>query len=328
MKSIKYSLVTFVLFSIVLSGCLKDDGYDDRNYQAGETHNDGKQNVISVALTATTTVNHLLLALDNSSSDTTLNAIPITLGGQPATEDIQVRVQLDPALLGSYNADNGTTHEEAPSSTFTIINSGDSASGYLVNIQKGSNTGYLQVKLTPSNFLGFDYAIGVQIVSVPSGYLIASNLSTGILAIAVKNLWDGKYTLTQETTGWAAYGIADGVSFTWPTDVSIVTASAVADDINTAEGGALQPAFTTSGGTTVFGATAPRFTFDPATNQLVSVENTLPDDGRGRTLSLNPAITDSRYDPATKTIYAAYIMKQTGRPNQFIYDTLTYVGSR
>lgn len=328
MKSLKHSFLIPVLLSVSIFGCLKDKGYDDRDNQAGETHNGGNENVISVALTATTTSNHLLLALDQSSNDTTLNAIPVTLAGQAAKEDIQVTLMLDPALLGSYNADNGTAHEEASSSVYSVVNAGDSATGYIVTIPKGSNTGYLQIKLVPSNFLGFDYAIGVQISSVSPGYLIASNLSTGILAIAVKNLWDGRYQLVQRQTGWAAYGIADGETNTWPSDVSIVTASAVSDDFSTAEGGNLQPAFTPGGGTTVFGATSPRFTFDPATNALVSVTNTSPDDGRGRTLSLNPAVTDSRYDPSTKTIYAAYIMKQTGRPNQFIYDTLTYLGSR
>lgn len=324
--SLKYTLIFLFLISITQWGCLKDNAFD--NHEIQSTVGDPNQKVVGVALTATNATNHLLLALDQSSADTTFDAIPITLAGQAAQEDIQVTLMLNPALLGSYNADNGTTHEEAPSNVYTITNPGDSAGGYIVTIPKGSNTGYLQVKLTPTNFLGFDYAIGVQISSVPQGYLISGNLSTGILAIAVKNLWDGKYTLVQKQTGWAAYGIADGETNTWPSDVSIITASAVADDVSTIEGGNLQPAFTPGGGVTFFGATAPRFTFDPATNAVVGVQNTLPDDGRGRMLSLNPAVTDSRYDPATKTIYVAYIMKQTGRPNQYIYDTLTYVGSR
>jgi hypothetical protein len=66
------------------------------------------------------------------------------------------------------------------------------------------------------------------------------------------------------------------------------------------------------------------FTFDVATDKLVSVTNTTPDDGRGRAFFLNPAITTSRYDPATKTIYAAYMLKQNGRPDMAIYDTLTF----
>ena len=81
-------------------------------------------------------------------------------------------------------------------------------------------------------------------------------------------------------------------------------------------------------GYTAFGAIAPLFIFNNTTNKLTDVQNTYADDGRGRKLELNPAITDSRFDPATKTIYAAFIMKQTGRVNQYFYDTLTYVKAR
>ncbi|TKK70977.1 DUF1735 domain-containing protein [Ilyomonas limi] len=327
-NSLKYTLVFLSLISITLWGCLKDESFDDHEIQS--VAGSGNQNVVSMALTATNTTNHLQIAFDKSDADTTFDAIPVTLAGQPATEDIQVKLVINPALLGDYNAENGTLHEEAPTSVYSVTNAtGDSATGYIVTIPKGSNTGYLQLKIKPNDFLGKDYALGVQISSIsPAGYLIASNLSAGILALSTKNLWDGKYTLVQKQVGWAAYGIADGETNTWPSDVSIITASAVADDINTPEGGNLQPAFTPGGGVTVFGATAPRFTFDPVTNAVVSVENTIPDDGRGRTLQLNPAVTDSRYDPATKTIYVAYIMKQNGRPDQYIYDTLTYVGPR
>jgi hypothetical protein len=194
LKSLKYSLIVPAILSATLFGCLKDEGYDNRDYQAGESHNDGKQNVISVALTATTTDNHLQLAFEKSDVDTTFDAIPITLGGEPAEQDIQVRLALNPALLGSYNAANGTTHEEVPLDLITILNSGSADSGYIVTIPRGSNTGYLRITIKPNDYLGFDYALGVQISSVSAGYLIAKNISTGILAIGVKNEWDGVYS--------------------------------------------------------------------------------------------------------------------------------------
>jgi len=192
--TLKYSFIIPAILSATLFGCLKDEGYDNREYQAGETHNGGNQNVVSVALTATTTDNHLQLAFEKSDADTTINAIPVTLGGQPATEDINVTLTYDPALLGDYNAAEGATHEEAPTNLYTVINPGDTANGYVVTIPKGANTGYLQIKLKPNDFLGFDYALGMQISKVePAGYLIASNLSSGIVAIGVKNEWDGVY---------------------------------------------------------------------------------------------------------------------------------------
>jgi hypothetical protein len=128
-----------------------------------------------------------------------------------------------------------------------------------------------------------------------------------------------------------------GVTADYPVDsdgmgIDMLTAGPNSNTIfNHYRGDDLLPAFavTATGlSPTAFGATSPKFTFDDATNKLIKVENIIPDDGRGRTLLLNPAITDSRYDPATKTIYAAFIMTQNGRPNQFFYDTLTYIGPR
>ena len=326
LKNLKYLIFSSLVLSIALTGCLKDPLFDSRESQANQP--DGTQNAVYIGLTTTNSTEHLQLALAKSDVDTTFDAVPVQVAGFEATQDIQVTLVINTALLGDYNDANGTTHEEMPTSVYSVTNPGDSATGYTVTIPKGSNIGYLQLKLVPNDFLGHDYALGLEIASVSSGYVISSNYNTGILAISTKNSYDGKYNLTQKQLGWAAYGIADGETHTWPSLVSLVTASATAVDVSTAEEGPLQPAFTPGGGTTAFGATTPRYIFDQTTNALVSVVNTTPDDGRGRTLYVNPAITDSRFDPNTRTIYAAYVMTQNGRPNQFFYDTLTYVGPR
>ncbi len=136
-----------------------------------------------------------------------------------------------------------------------------------------------------------------------------------------------QYSLRIKTTGWANYGISDDEPGDYPGGMGLVTAGAnsVTFYNGTSGFGNLQPALTAgNAAATGFGATTPMLTFDPATNKLIAVVNTTPDDGRGRTLHLNPAVTDSRYDPATKTIYAAYIMTQNTRPDQYIYDTLVY----
>jgi len=176
-------------------------------------------------------------------------------------------------------------------------------------------------------FLSNQYVLPI-IIKDAGGYGIASNFRMIVMRVLAKNQYDGLYSLSIKTVGWAAYGIADGVTNTWPSNVTLATAGAASLDLTSDEVGSSQPAFTADGAITGFGATSPRFTFDPSTNKLVDVTNTTPDDGRGRAFHLNSAVTDSRYDPATKTIYAAYIMTQNGRPNQFIYDTLTYQGPR
>ena len=218
----KYIFFLSGILAVVMSGCLKDDAYNNHDIQS--TRPEGEQNAIYVGLTATSNDNHLQLAFEKSDVDTTFDAVPIILaGGTVAPEDIQVTLIVNPALLGSYNTSKGTTHEEMPTSFYTVTSAGDSATGYIVTIPKGSNTAYLQLKIKPSDFLGHDYALGLQISNIsPAGYIISTNFNTGILAISTKNLWDGVYTFTQKTTGWAAYNIADGLTFTLPSNVSLV----------------------------------------------------------------------------------------------------------
>jgi len=108
----------------------------------------------------------------------------------------------------------------------------------------------------------------------------------------------------------------------------MVTSGISSVTILTQETGDAQNAFDPDGNVLSFGATAPQYIFDPATDKLTDVKNLAPDDGRGRAFHLNPAVTDSRFDPTSRTIYAAYIMVQIGRPDQEIYDTLTYVSPR
>ena len=134
--------------------------------------------------------------------------------------------------------------------------------------------------------------------------------------------------MTIKTIGWGAYNIADGLTFTWPSKAQIITTGLSSDKLATSETGSSLPAFDPTGDLAGFGATSLQFTFDPATNKITNINNLVPDDGRGRFIVPNPAVTDNRYDPATKTIYAAFLLKQNGRPDQQFYDTLVYKGSR
>lgn len=320
--SIPLSLILTLTLSIIAISCLKDKAYDNGTIQSGSQGSGQDVKVISLGITVSSSSNFLQASYPITGNDTTVDLIPVELGGtSDAPADIHVTLTVDDSLLEAYNNDNGTNLVDA-SSVATILNNG------VVTIPTGSRIGYLQVKFNANNLLAANYALPVKITSVAeSGYAISGNLNTGIVAIGPKNQYDGMYQLTILTTGWSAYGINDGPpALTWPTNVGLVTSGPNSVVFST-EVGSLQPAFA-GGSITGFGATEPQFTFDPTTNNLISVVNLVPDDGRGRTFFLNPAVTDSRYDPATQTIYAAYEMTQNGRPNQFIYDTLVYRGPR
>jgi len=232
---------------------------------------------------------------------------------------------LDTAALSKFNADQQADFVVPPTDLYTMPTT--------VTIPKGKSqaTIVVTVKLAADYDYTASYILPLKIASASYGTL-SSNFGTAMYSFAGRNKYDGMYSWTQKQIGWGAYGIADvnygDGSYTYPNNVGLVTAGASSNTTFDKDYGALQPAFTTGGNKTGFGATTPLWVFDPSTNLIVSISNTTPPDSRNRTLQLNPAVTDSRYDPATKTIYAAYIMKQTGRPDQYIYDTLVYQGTR
>ncbi len=316
-------LSIMLILSITVTSCLKDSEYDNGQIQSVAN---GNIKVIGLGLSVTSSSNFVTISVDASNSDTTFNIVPVTLGGPSAApSDIHVTLALNDTLVSQYDTANGTTYTVPASSIYSFPN------GLVVTIPKGSRTGMLAIKCKPNDLLPGPYALGFTITGIAeSGYVISGNYNSGIVALGVKNQYDGQYGLTIKTVGWDAYGIADGVTNVWPGNISLVTSGVSSVTTTTSVGGvgSLQFAFTATGSVTGFGATMPQFTFDPSSNKLTAVTNLAAPDARQRAFHINPAVTTSRFDPATRTIYAAYIMTQLGRPDQQIYDTLNYVGPR
>jgi hypothetical protein len=274
--------------------------------------------------------NFAALAYNNSNNDTVVNFLPVELsnGDAPASQDIHVTITnvdslVDNVNTANANAGSGISDYTVPTSV-TIVNP-------VVTIPKGSYQGFLQIKFKPSDIIGQDVAFGFRITSIQeAGYTISGNLHDGVVAIVIKNKYDGNYGGVMWAAGWAAYNAADGVSNTFPNSagLGLYTVGANSVQFNTSGGGNLEPFFNPAGALNVFGAATPLFSFDLNSNALLSVVNSTPDDGRGRKFQMDPAVTTSRYDPATKTMYLAYLMFQNGRPTQYIKDTLTYTGPR
>lgn len=307
------------------TGCLKDELADD---QMSNPDIEGSPSLIELPGPVAGTNSYrssYAVSLVGSDKDTTINMVPVRLASdQPAPEDIQVELELVPALLTAYNDSTGSHLIQPPANLYSL------ASGLTVTIPKGKREGALQVTTKPNALVGPEYGFGVRIKSVSNPkYLISGNFNNAVVILGVRNKYDGDYTLRIKHTGWAAYSIADGVTYTYPEHVAMVTAGANSVTLfSYYTQNILQPGFDAAGSATQFGAASPLFTFDPATDKLISVTNTSADDGRGRAFELNPAVTTSRFDPATKTIYASYFLKQNGRPNLVIYDTLKYDAPR
>jgi hypothetical protein len=334
MKKILLSSFILAVLAVVFTGCLKDKGFDDNQYGI----NDPDTQPPGVGFPLSTSAKYTIgLDAGVPTLQKINNVIFINIMGSSAPKsDVKVKIKMNDALRTAYNTANGANILAFPT-TFYNIPSLD------VVIPAGSMNGQVPINipstvpLDPSS----SYGIGLTIESVDGGYKIAENMKNLFLEFTLKNKYDGNYRLDLNTKGWGAYGITDDNNFyTWPsngdgTSIFLITGgpNAVRFFDDWGFGDFIQVCFTGAGatGASGFGATAPRFIFDNSTNALINVVNDIPPDSRNRQFRLNPAVAPpvgNYYDPATKKIYASYILSQTGRPDQFINAVLTYKSPR
>ena len=309
-----------LLFS--LSSCLKDKGYNDQQYGLNDLNSVRYVSFVQSFERDGNKVTGIL----TSPVEEDYEFIVLNISGSKTSADITVNLAIDNTIVTAFNTANGTSYLPLPSANYVLP----------LSITYPAGTDFLPYKLRVKKG-GLDvtkaYALGVKIIGTSDPSIkLSTNGNQRMISFLIKNKYDGNYGMRIRTVGWAAYGISDNLVGTWPsngdgTSIFMITTGANTVDIwdEWGFGTYIQNAFTTgNAGATGFGATRPRFVFDLATDKLLDVFNVIPNDGRDRRFSLNPAVTDSRYDPATKIIYAAYRMHQNGRPDQFIYDTLTY----
>jgi len=306
-------------FALVFASCVKKDPF----YKKDTTESSRKQLVEIVGGGGLTSY-----ARDAKTTNDTFSVVQLVRypnNEADLNQPLTVTLQQDSAMIDAYNTANGTSYIQLPADAYTL----SPGTGSVTFPAGVSNLPIVIVVDQTKLDLSQQYALGFDLSSTDANSVVDPDLNNALYSIGVKNKYDGTYEFVLNTVGWGAYGISDGVSLDWSAaaggTVGLVTAGAseVVLDIG------YQPAMLSDGITpTGFGATDPEFTFDPNTNLLTSVVNLSPPDSRNRAFAINPAVTDSRWDPATKNVYMAYLMFQTGRPTQYIYDTLYYKGAR
>ena len=311
MRLTKFSFLFLLLAAAVVS-CVKKDDY----YKKDTTESSRKQ-----VLKLMGAPDLVAFARDVKSTNDTF--VLIDLRRYPNTEadlnqPLTVKLQSNPLLIDAYNTANGTSFVELPAASYTLLDDINN-----LTFQPGEAIKEVKISVDQTQLdLSQAYALGFTVTD-PGGAVINPGAVDVVYNVGVKNKYDGSYSADITLTGWGAYGIADGVTYTWPIPIGLITSGAAS--VTESEG--YQPGFTAAGDPTVFGATYPQYTFDPATDQMIDVTNLAPDDGRGRAFHLDPAQA-SYFDPATHNVYAHYIMVQNGRPNQHIDIVFTYLGPR
>jgi hypothetical protein len=189
--SIKLPLVAALALSMTAISCLKDKAYENGTIQSGSQGSGEDVKVISLGITVSSTSNFLQTSYPLTGIDTTVDLIPVELGGaSDAPADIHVTLTVSDSLLNAYNNANGTNYVD-PGAVVEILNKG------VVTIPKGARIGYLQVKFNPNDLLTANYALAVVISNVAeAGYTISGNLNTGIVGLGPKNEWDADYNVT------------------------------------------------------------------------------------------------------------------------------------
>lgn len=303
MRNIFKFTMLAALISVTATSCLKDEGFEDQEYGIQITEVKG-------------------VAFPQAARSPVMNGIvsqtaPLVLKGlgpyitleqsAPATEDVTVTLALNPALVTEVTS---PVMEPLPTANFQVA-------PLTVVIPKGK-TKSDTVAITILNGASLNplktYGIGFTIASVDKGYKIAANQKNLVLGFNIKNKYDGVYNLRgfhnrpgldrpyNETVHMITNGPSSVYMF-WP------AANVIAHPLN--------------GGSTYYGAFTTNFIFNSA-DQLIGWDfspyaTTLP-------TGMGPA-TDSRFDPATKTIYAQFHYNNNPAARGFT-DTLRYIGPR
>jgi hypothetical protein len=320
MKKIISASALFTAMLFILSGCLKDKGFENGLYGINDPDTQPPGIGFPRALASKYTV-----GVDLSASAQVVNGVLyVNLnGGQPATSDVTVTLQLNDALRTAYNTANGTNILPLPANLYNFP--------LTITIPAGQRNAQIPLNLVSTSSLDPNktYGIGVTIASVSGGYNIAQNMRNLFIEIGLKNKYDGR---------WKLNGYHNRTPYTFPfeTEVEMWTTGPSSVAMFWPDGGDFgQPIGVAPGQVNWYGpAVSPNFTFDPATNLVTGISG-MPANAVTLDLVTNDQTADANPDGPIVNRFEAgppkkiYVVFQyNGNNLRRFYDTLTYLGPR
>lgn len=311
------------LLAFLFSSCLKDEGFENGEYGTVNENTQG-QKWLSIPLGAFATNS---IGVESKSGMQSINLFPVSFDFKdPAATDITATVQLNNDLVRAADTSVILLPANAytlPSTTLTVKAGQRISDPLALNI----NTSLLD----PTK----KYGIGFTLSSVSDPDIqVPANLRNVVFIFTIKNRFDAIYTI-RSRMDHPSDRSADWVRtpFTYGYEIHLITTGPLTVRFfNTAFGAGFHPLQVP--GASGFGQTEPIFEFDES-NKLVRVSNGLAGGSLGRDFKIltgtdpkTGATINNRYDPATRTVYAAFTMTQNGFEPINIFDTLTYVRPR
>jgi hypothetical protein len=180
------------ILAVVLAGCL-----DDKDYALDPS---GAKSVIefydnSVPTNPSGAVYPVWTNVTPLVTDTTFNQTVSYSGINGNDKDIELTLAIDQAALDEYNAQRVDEDGNANNTYSLMPASYYEFDDYTVTIPKGQTKVDIQLKVFPNNFdLSKNFALPIRIVSASHG-LISAHFSVAMMAVVVKNDYDGIYEI-------------------------------------------------------------------------------------------------------------------------------------
>jgi len=307
MKKILINGALFIMISLFLASCLKDNSLTldtSLSNNVTEFANTGSPKTLpSNGASVRYNIDLGTLAVGDTTS---FNVNVDYAGADMAPQDIKVTVDVDASLLAKYNevhAVDGADYITPPTDLFS------DAFPMTITIPKGKQFGQasIRVKLPADYSFTASYALPLKISSTSVG-VISGNFGSALYSLNVRNQYDGIYDIKGYILR-AGDNVLSGNYSGYKITMTTAGPNSIEYDRHTWADGS------TTGG--IDGLT---LTVDPATNKVTIKSNS------------NPALVnlpgyDSHYDPATKTFFVSYYWG-SGPGNRAATDTLTYKSSR
>jgi len=326
MKKITMFSVFILLLTLGLSSCLKDESL---------TLDTSKSNSVTEFANTGTPADlpsdgaAVRYAIDLGSlkaGDTTSFNINVDYAGaNMAPSDIKVVVDVDQSLLATFNSAHAADEANYEMALTGLI---QSTFPITLTIPKGQQFAQAKVNVKlPSDYdFNAAYALPLKISSTSTGE-ISGNFGTAIYSLNVRNIYDGRFTVTgtmvdlTNATFLASY----------PKTIDLVTTGAFTNaywdkDLN---GGYYGYKFNAAGSGSYFGNFDPVFKFD-ADGTVVSVANYYGDassNSSGRDAGLDPSGVNKLTfdeDGVPKELNVSYYMYQGGAIRLKVTEKFVY----
>jgi hypothetical protein len=282
MKNITLKMFAVLMSVALMTSCLDDD--------KAPLDPDGSHNVIefkdpSVPASPAGAIYPVWTAVTEISPSFQFTQEISYSGANANDSDIQLTLAIDPVAIEAYN---NQMEEDLHGSLFTMMpDNYYSFDDFSVTIPKGQKTTTISIEVFPDQFdLTKNFALPLRIVSASEG-VISANFSVALLAVVVKNPYDGIYTIEGGSIARnSATGPDPNLSGPYVEGLEIALPTI---DGNT---NGFDPVWKDGSG--IAGITGSRLKIDPVTNQVTASATTNP-------LFKNTPATINQYDPATRT---------------------------